>query len=358
MTLIKTLCALLLMLCCITVLAATKPIGGDFTLTDHHGETFELKQQRGKVVVMFFGYTWCPMVCPESLSHMAQVLRELEDKADQVKVVFITVDPERDTVEKLSQYVPYFNPNLIGLTGSAEATKQVADAYRARFTIKKKHATDDRYAVDHSADIYVLDRGGKVASIIPFGMPAQHILKVVSSVLEEGSAEAQAVKVSKVIPVKPPAKKLAFETLEKVTVEVAVPLVTFRPVDLNGQSFDLSAHIGKPLLINFWASWCPPCRAELPALNKAWAALKDDGVEMLAVNVGENKDAINAFLEDYPIDFPVLMDEAGDSMAQWKIKGMPTTIMLNASGEVVYHIAGERAWDSEGVLSQIRSLSQ
>lgn len=111
-------------------------------------------------------------------------------------------------------------------------------------------------------------------------------------------------------------------------------------------------------MINFWASWCPPCRAELPALNRAQQALKDDGVVMLAVNVGETKSALEAFLVDYPIDFPVLMDEAGDSMQQWQIRGMPTTVMLNTAGEVVYHIAGERAWDSDAVLAQIRNLSE
>ena len=136
------------------------------------------------------------------------------------------------------------------------------------------------------------------------------------------------------------------------------PLEAFRPLDLKGKPFDLAAYAGKPLLINFWASWCPPCRAELPALNRAHQALKDDGVVMLAVNVGETKSALEAFLEDYPIDFPVLMDEAGGSMKQWQIRGMPTTVMLNTSGEVVYHIAGERAWDSDVVLAQIRHLSE
>ena len=173
MTLAKLLSGLVLALSCTLAIAATpNTVGGDFVLPDHRGGTFDLEQQRGKVVVMFFGYTWCPMVCPESLAQMAQVLRELEGKADQVEVVFITVDPERDTVEKLSQYVPYFNPNLTGLTGSVAAIKQVADAYRASFTLQKKSPADDQYTVDHSADIYVLDRQGKVASIIPFGMPA------------------------------------------------------------------------------------------------------------------------------------------------------------------------------------------
>ena len=353
MTLAKLLSGLVLSLSCTLAIAATpNTVGGDFVLPDHRGGTFDLEQQRGKVVVMFFGYTWCPMVCPESLAHMAQVLRDLEDKVDQVEVVFITVDPERDTVEKLSQYVPYFNPNLTGLTGSVAAIKQVADAYRASFTLQKKSPADDQYTVDHSADIYVLDRQGKVASIIPFGMPAQHILTVVSSVLAESQPELVEA------PVKSePVRQSSFETLEKVNTTIVPPLETFHPVDLKGKPFDLAAYAGKPVLINFWASWCPPCRAELPALNRAQQALEDD-VVMLAVNVGETRSALEAFLEDYPIDFPVLMDEAGDSMQQWQIRGMPTTVMLNTSGEIVYHIAGERAWDSDAVLAQIRRLSE
>lgn len=332
-----------------TTPVAAKPIGGDFRLTDHQGETFDLKQQRGKVVVMFFGYTWCPMICPESLAHMARVLRELEDKADQVKVVFISVDPERDTVEKLSQYVPYFNSQLVGLTGTVAEVKQVANAYHARFTLQKTNPDDKLYTVDHSADIYVLGRDGKVAGIIPYGMPVQHILKVISSVLEEQPLNPLAEKV----PV-PPAQLLA--KVDDASV-IKPPWQAFQPLDLKGKKLDLSTYAGQPLVINFWASWCPPCRAELPALNRAWHALRDEGVVMLAVNVGESASALTAFLDDYPIDFPVFMDQAGDSMAQWQIKGMPTTIMLNRGGDIIHHIAGERVWDSEAVLAQIRHLA-
>jgi cytochrome c peroxidase len=108
----------------------TNTVGGDFTLTDHHGKSFNLTQLRGKIVLIFFGYTHCPDVCPTELARMAQLLKQLGDDADKVQGLFISVDPERDTPAILSQYVPYFHTSLIGLTGSQDQVQAVADAYR------------------------------------------------------------------------------------------------------------------------------------------------------------------------------------------------------------------------------------
>ncbi len=88
-------------------------VGGDFTLTDHNGDKFELKQQRGKLVLIFFGYTFCPDICPSELSSLAKVLRSLGNDADKVSALFVSVDPKRDTPEKLKSYVPFFSPELI-----------------------------------------------------------------------------------------------------------------------------------------------------------------------------------------------------------------------------------------------------
>jgi cytochrome oxidase Cu insertion factor (SCO1/SenC/PrrC family) len=352
-------------------------LGGDFRLTDHHGKPFELQQMRGKVVLLFFGYTWCPTVCPESLTQMAQVLRELEDKADDIGVLFISVDPERDSVEKLAQYVPYFNSRVIGLTGSLTEIEQVTKAYRASYRLQKKSPDDDNYTIDHTADIYVLDGNGKVASIVPFGMPAQHITHVVRQMLSAsataatadiGTAASEPVSPSASPAIKPgpqtvtvtqqaAAPALKHRALSAFNGTLQPPLQSFRPTDLQGKAYDLSAYAGKPVLINFWASWCPPCRAELPALNRAAGVLQADDIVTLAVNVGDSKAAVLRFLDEYPIDFPVLLDEAGESMAQWAIKGMPTTVLLDSRGGIAFHVAGERVWDDEQILTQIRQLA-
>lgn len=311
-------------------------IGGDFSLTDHHGETFRLQDVRGKVVLLFFGYTYCPDVCPDSLGKIAKVLRELEGDAAQVQALFISVDPERDTVEKLRDYAPFFSPALLGLTGTPEAIRQVTDAYHAQIRLRKKDEQDSHYAVDHTASIYVLDRAGKVSSIIPFGFPAEHILDVVRNTIGINEAESTSAR------------------LEALPEKTAAPVMQL--ADMQGKPYRLQDHTGKPVLINLWASWCPPCRAELPSLNRAYPLLSAEGVTMLALNVGENQAAVANFLRDYPIDFPVLLDESGASMRQWPVKGLPTTFLLDGKGNIVYRATGEREWDSDEVLEQLRSL--
>ncbi len=336
-------------------LQATNPdVGGDFTLTDHLNQPYSLAQQRGKVVVMFFGFTHCPAICPDSLIKMAKVLAALDAHADELSAVFISVDPERDTVEKLAQYVPFFSPQLRGLTGDRAQIDAVTQAYRAHYKLQKQRATDTNYTVDHSADIYVLDRAGQVDTIVPYGLPTQHVLRVISGVLDKKRPSDNPVKAAQQLPSKlesakdvPPILKARRKQTEPLKLAL---------YDLTGKLHTLSAYKGQTVLINFWASWCPPCRAELPALNNAWAALRAEGVAMLAVNVGEQKRAVKAFLQDYPIDFPVLLDEQSSSLRRWHIKGMPTTVILNPQGEVAHHIVGEKVWDAPEVLAQIRAV--
>lgn len=156
-------------------------MGGDFTLTDHNGERFELEQHRGKVVTIFFGYTYCPDICPTELSTMARLLKQLGDDRDKVSALFVSVDPERDTPEKLKTYVPFFSPDLIGLTGSKKDIDKVTKAYKVQTKIHSKKENSDYYLVDHSANLYVINGQGKLSHLIPFGLPSDHILQVLKS---------------------------------------------------------------------------------------------------------------------------------------------------------------------------------
>ena len=103
----------------------------------------------------------------------------------------------------------------------------------------------------------------------------------------------------------------------------AQPAPDFELVDVDGDKHRLSDYRGKPLIINFWATWCPPCREEMPSMNRAWHKVKD-AVSMLAINVGEDEDTIFIFSADYPIDFPVLLDQSGEVIREWPVKGLPT----------------------------------
>lgn len=126
--------------------------------------------------------------------------------------------------------------------------------------------------------------------------------------------------------------------------------------DLNGTIYTLEDLKGKPIIINFWATWCPPCRAEMPSMNRAWAKVKDEGILMFAVNVGEKPETIAKFTDDIPIDFPIILDVDTKLSMAWGVRGMPTTYILDANGKVVYSAVGERPWDDDSILDAVRAL--
>jgi len=132
----------------------------EFSLTDHNGVRRTLADFRGKLVVVFFGFTQCPDVCPTTLQQMAEVRQALGRDADQVQVLFITIDPERDTQQLLAQYVPGFDPSFIGLFGTAEETARTAKRFKI-FYQKVAGPTPTAYTMDHTAGSYVIDKAGR-----------------------------------------------------------------------------------------------------------------------------------------------------------------------------------------------------
>jgi protein SCO1/2 len=135
--------------------------GKSLALSDHHGKSRRLEDFRGKALVLFFGFTHCPDVCPTTLADMAQVMRALGPQADRVQVLFVSVDPERDTQAVLAKYVPAFDPRFLGLRGDLEATRAVAKEFKVYFE-KRPGKTPGEYTIDHSAQAYVLDPQGRL----------------------------------------------------------------------------------------------------------------------------------------------------------------------------------------------------
>jgi protein SCO1/2 len=135
--------------------------GRELALTGHDGKPRTLADFRGKAVVLFFGYTYCPDVCPTTLADMAGVIKTLGKDAERVQVLFVTVDPERDTREVLAQYVPAFDARFLGLYGDAAATQRAAKEFKI-FYEKRAGSTSSSYSVDHSAQVYVLDAQGRL----------------------------------------------------------------------------------------------------------------------------------------------------------------------------------------------------
>ncbi len=158
----------------------------NFELTDQNGKPYRLLDQRGKLVVLFFGYTNCPDFCPMTLALFRDIKASLKEQAEQVQFVFITVDPERDTLSRMKDYVDAFDPEIIGLTGSRAELEPVWKSYGV---YQEKHAGQHglQDTVDHSTRTYVIDAQGNLLLTYPFGFEVDKILQDIRYLLESGN---------------------------------------------------------------------------------------------------------------------------------------------------------------------------
>jgi protein SCO1/2 len=159
----------------------------DFTLTDQHGQPFHLSQQHGKVVVLYFGFTTCPDICPTTLADLAAVRRQLGDDAGPVQVALITVDPERDTVERMGRYVTRFDPTFIGLSGTPEQVAPVIKAYGVTAIKRPLPKSALKYTMDHSSFIYVIDQQGKWCELFSHGAAVDDIASDLRYLVKNGA---------------------------------------------------------------------------------------------------------------------------------------------------------------------------
>lgn len=191
---------LLILLCCALALAGCdgKPpapkasfvntditglqFGKDFQLTDHTGHQRSLADYRGKVVAVFFGYTQCPDVCPTTMAEMAQVKKQLGADGDKLQVLFITVDPERDTQEILASFVPAFDPAFVGLRGDKAQTEQVEKDFK--IVAQKVPGKDGKsYTIDHTAGTYLFDAQGRARLFVRHGQDAQSLVQDIRTLM-------------------------------------------------------------------------------------------------------------------------------------------------------------------------------
>ncbi|MFN8381060.1 MAG: SCO family protein [Anaerolineales bacterium] len=146
----------------------------DFTLKSAKGDV-SLSDYRGKLVLIYFGYTFCPDICPATLANVGQSLRELGTKADDIQLIMISLDPERDTPEKLEQYVTHFHPSFVGVTGTPDELAKVASLYGIFY--EKVAGTDNSgYLLNHTATLLVIDREGYLKLVFPFGVTVPEIV--------------------------------------------------------------------------------------------------------------------------------------------------------------------------------------
>jgi cytochrome oxidase Cu insertion factor (SCO1/SenC/PrrC family) len=153
-------------------------VGGPFTLIDQNGKTRTDADFRGKLLIIYFGYTTCPDVCPTDLLQIGLAVDKLGAAGDEVQPIFISIDPDRDTPEVLARYVPLFHPRLIGLTGSAAQLRSVADAYKAYYA-RYQPEGGDAYLMDHTGFIYLMGRSGEYLGFFPPGTTADRLAEIV-----------------------------------------------------------------------------------------------------------------------------------------------------------------------------------
>jgi protein SCO1/2 len=157
------------------------PAGGDFVLSSADGP-FDTASQRGKVLLIYFGYTYCPDICPTSLTATSQALNQLSaDEQKMVKTVFVSVDPERDTPARLKDYVAFFHPNIVGVTGTPDAVASAARRYGAIYA--RQDVGGAGYVVDHSAWTYVVAPDGRLLGQIPHGASVEQIVAAIRKAL-------------------------------------------------------------------------------------------------------------------------------------------------------------------------------
>ena len=155
------------------------PAGGDFVL-NAAGGTLDLKDFRGKVVLLYFGYTFCPDICPTSLASTVAGLKLLKpEELDRVAVIFVSVDPERDTPARLKEYAEFFHPKIYGVTGTPEALAEVAKRYRVFYARQKVDTAGGGYVVDHTSETYVIDATGTLKGKIPHAAPADQVVETI-----------------------------------------------------------------------------------------------------------------------------------------------------------------------------------
>lgn len=162
---------------------AGAPIGGPFTLTDHKGLIFTNQDLRGKYALIYFGFTYCPAICPAELQKMNVALTQSGVATDKIQPVFITVDPERDTQDVLAKYVTQFNPALIGLTGTPEQIQAVLKAYKIYARKVEDPALSD-YTMDHSSYIYFLDPDGNLLGLFGVSSTPSEIAAAIRAALD------------------------------------------------------------------------------------------------------------------------------------------------------------------------------
>jgi protein SCO1/2 len=162
--------------------AALGGVGGNFSLVDDNGRAFTDRDLLGKPAMVYFGFTYCPEVCPTTLTHMSAWLQALGPAASGLRAVFVTVDPERDTAAQMKEYLSGFDPRIVGLTGTPAEVAQIAGDYKVYY--KKVPLPGGSYTMDHSSLVYLMDAKGQLAGLISYDDPQAKAIAALQALLK------------------------------------------------------------------------------------------------------------------------------------------------------------------------------
>ena len=165
------------------VIVGAPQIGGEFTLTNNKGQVVTEKDFKGKLMLVFFGYTFCPDVCPTEMNVFVNVVQGLGDAAKDIVPGFITVDPKRDTVEVMDEFVQAFHPSIVGLTGTETQINSVKKAFRAYGQAVNEKDDPEFYLVDHTSFTYLMDKDGILSTVFSYGTSPEEIIETIKDVL-------------------------------------------------------------------------------------------------------------------------------------------------------------------------------
>jgi protein SCO1/2 len=159
-------------------------LGGDFTLQSNNGPV-SLADFRGQIVPIYFGYTFCPDACPTSLTYLSMAMKQLsEDERQQIQPLFVSIDPGRDTPQRLAEYIAHFDSRMLGLTGSTDEVAEVARLYGVFYQLQKTDDADEFYLVDHTSRTYLMDRDGELIALLQHGTSADEIARALRETLQ------------------------------------------------------------------------------------------------------------------------------------------------------------------------------
>ena len=303
--------------------APTSPtIGAPFTLQTPQRQPLTDKSFRGRWLIVFFGYTSCPDVCPTTLSTLTETFDQLGAEGDGVRGLFITLDPRRDTPDVLARYMQNFSPHITAATGSDAQIAAAVKAFRVRYEIEGDVA-GGRYTINHPVALMLFNPHGRFVTLIPGGATARDVIRTLRGNMLAGQS---------------------------------TPNLCF--TNQLDQRLCLSQWQGRAVLLNLWATWCVPCRKEMPQLDRLQARFGGPAFEVVALSVdrGGTPVVMNYYHRDNLRHLAVYQDAELRANEIMFARGIPVSFLIDRNGRIVERIRGSIDWESPERIASIRQL--